>query len=83
MIVTRFQIYCDQDHGVPVFWPEDGAIDGAILTPHEARADARKAGWGRANDGAGLVDLCPDCLRDHARSRLRKIRNKNAQPVAE
>ena len=53
MIATRFRIYCDQDHGVPVFWPEDGAIDGAILTPHEARADARKAGWGRANDGAG------------------------------
>lgn len=46
MIISRFQIFCD---GIEIYWPEDGAIDGAILTAGEARADARKAGWGRAN----------------------------------
>ena len=75
MIVSRFQVFCDRDHGIEVHWPEDGAIDGNILTPHQARADARKEGWGRANDGVKLVDLCPDCFRDHLAS-LKKSRRK-------
>ena len=73
MIVTRFQIHCDGDHGIPIFWPEEGAVDGAIYTPAEARQDARKAGWGRRSDQGGYVDLCPDCLSTH-KSEMKRSR---------
>ena len=74
MIVSRVQLYCDGDHGIPIFWHEDGAIDGALLTHAEVRREAKRAGWGRADDGAKLCDLCPDCLRDHKLSMRRLLR---------
>lgn len=73
MIVSRIQLYCDQDHGVDVYFPEEGPVEGAIFTPAMLREDAKKQGWGRANDGARLVDLCPDCLKDHKRSMRRRV----------
>lgn len=78
MIVSRIQLYCDGDHGIPIYFPDDGAIDGSILSPAQVRIEARKDGWGRANDGVRLVDLCPDCLKHHKRS-LRKVMRGRAK----
>jgi hypothetical protein len=57
MIVTRIQLYCDGEHGIEIHFPEDAPMDGAILTPHELRKEAKKAGWARIEG----QDLCPDC----------------------
>lgn len=74
MIVSRIQLYCDQDHGVEVYFPDEGPVDGQIFTAAMLREDAKEHGWGRANDGARPVDLCPDCLKDHKRSMRKKLR---------
>lgn len=58
MIVTRIQLYCDGEHGIEIHFPEDGPMDGAILTAHELRQEAKKAGWGRTRDGRDLCDTC-------------------------
>ena len=58
MIVTRIQLNCDGEHGIEIHFPEDAPMDdGAILTAHELRKEAKKEGWARI-DGQ---DLCPDC----------------------
>jgi hypothetical protein len=76
MIVSRFQIFCDGEHRDDVYWPEEGAVDGAIYTAGEARSEARKEGWGRADDGRRLLDLCPACFRKHQQSKLSEIRKR-------
>ena len=58
MIVTRIQLYCDGEHGIDIHFPEDGAVDGAILTAHELRKEAKKAGWSRTRQGQDLCELC-------------------------
>lgn len=61
MIVTRIQLFCSE-HGCENHYPEDGALDGAIFTPADLRAQAyNRAGWRRAKTGFGLEDLCPSC----------------------
>jgi hypothetical protein len=64
VIVTRLQLYCDGDHGIDIYFPEDGAVDGAILTPHELRKEAKKAGWSRTR-GTMPQDLCPSCTENN------------------
>jgi hypothetical protein len=77
LIVTRFQLYCDGEHGVPIYFPEDGAVDGAILTHGEVRQEAKQQGWGRKADHGGYVDLCPTCNAAHRQERLKRIREKS------
>jgi hypothetical protein len=66
MIVTRIQLFCDGDHGMDIYFPEDGPMDGAILTAAELRKEAKKAGWGRTRAG---MDLCESCNADRKADR--------------
>lgn len=80
MIAMRIQLYCDEDHSLPIFFPEDGPLDGAMYTLGDLRIEARKKGWGRRINSCGtLMDLCPDCNAKHRAKRLEKNRCRTAK----
>jgi hypothetical protein len=68
MIVTRIQIYCDGEHGIDIHFPEDAPMDGSILTAHELRMEAKKAGWSRRQG----QDLCEGCTKEHSLTEILK-----------
>jgi hypothetical protein len=75
MIVSLIQLFCDGDHGIKIHYPEDGPVDGAIVTPFELRLEARKAGWGRKRDGLyGFTDQCPQCAAQAKKEEKGKAR---------
>lgn len=65
MIVTRIQLHCANEK-CDAFFPENGALDGAIYTPFDLRQAARREkNWARRVNGDGfLVDVCPKCDAD-------------------
>jgi hypothetical protein len=58
MIVTLMQLYCDSH--TAVHFPEDGAVDAAIMSHAQLRKEAQRVGWRRTR-GAAARDLCPQC----------------------
>ena len=60
MIASKIQLYCDGDHGIPIHFPEDGALDGTVFSHADLRREAHKEGW-RRTQGDWKQDLCPEC----------------------